>query len=318
MSITGAGYLTVLDLLCDISYQLMEGIVDTTITSTQPAGYGDGGFGDGGFGDGNGTVITVPDIRGLYAGALVVVGYQAGTAEVVTVLEVEPGSDGGPDGAFIAVLVNTHANGERVFAPTFPVQQPYDPLFTQGEMLAYVATACNDFLVDVPLCYAIAESVSVAPTQQNGLLPGDCMVPARVAFLTASGPYPLRETSQANLDGVNYRWQQDAPDQPKAYFRDKVPLQNFGIWPRVNNTAEFEIVYSQRQPSQVQLLDGFLFPDPFVPIIKSRVLEFAYSKDGEQRNPGLARYFAARYAMGKQIAKMVLEAVEDPNLQMAQ
>ena len=297
MAIAGAGYLTALDVLCDLSYQLFEPIANTVITSISSSG---GEF-----------TLGVISSASLYAGALIAVGYGTAQVEITTVDLVV-------NSTTIKVgLVNAHNVGDKIFAPTFPVQQPTDPLWTQAEMLAYLSSACNDFLTDVPLVYGVNPAVNIQPTQQNGLLPSDCMEPMRVAFQMPVGPYPMRETSQANLDAYDYRWQSAQPGAPQVYFRDKMPLQNFGIWPRVNNTAVFEIVYSRRQ-GPMQLLDGFLFPDMFVPVVKYRTLSFAYSKDGEARNPGLAKYFAARYEFGAKVAGMILAAVNDPNLEMAQ
>lgn len=312
------GYLTALDVLCDASYQLFEPLVNTLITAIfvpGSGGFGDGGFGEGGFGDDNSanSSITVASLDSIYVGSIVVIGYGLSTAEAVEVLAIGP-----VPLTFSCNLLNPHFIGEKVFGPTFPVQQPLDPLWTQGEMLAYLSTAANDFLDEVPLAYAINGNVSVPPTQQNALLPDDCMVPERVAFKMVAGPYPMRETSQSNLDAYDYRWQIAAQSQPRAYFRDKMPLQNFGIWPRVGNTAVFEVVYSQRQLAQMQLLDGFLFPDIFVPIVKYRLFSFAYSKDGEARNPGLAKYFSARYDFGVKVASLWLSALNDPNLEVAQ
>lgn len=297
MSVIGAGYLTALDALCDASFQLFEPIVDTMVTAG---------------GGGPGTVtLTLLSASSVYEGALLVVGYGSSSAEVVLVQTLA--------GNVITVTTaNAHAPGDRVFAPTFPVQQPLNPLWTQGEMLAYLSTAANDFLAEVPLIYAINGNVSVPPTQQNALLPDDCMVPQRVAFKATAGPFPIRETSQSNLDAYDYRWQVSQPSQPLAYFRDKIPLQNFGIWPRVNNTAVFEVIYSQRQVPVMQLLDGFLFPDIFLPLVKYRLFSYAYSKDGEARNPGLAKYFSARYEFGVKVASLWLSAMSDPNLDVAQ
>lgn len=292
MSIQGAGYLTALDVLCDASYQLFEPIANTVVTGIALI-------------SGTTYQITVPNIASIYQGALVTIGYGSTDVEIVNVSSVLGNT-------FTATLLNPHVLGERIFGPTFPVQQPTDPLWTQAEMLAYLSSACNDFLGEVPLCYAVNKAVTVQATKQNAPLPADCMLPERVAFQTPAGPYPMRETSQSNLDGYDYRWQVAPPGTPRAYFRDKVPLQNFGIWPRANNTAVFEVVYQQRQTQVMQLLDGFLFPDIFLPIVKYRVFSFAYSKDGEARNPGLAKYFSTRYAFGVKVAKMVLQVIEDP------
>jgi hypothetical protein len=140
------------------------------------------------------------------------------------------------------------------------------------------------------------------------------MFPMRVA----TNSFPLRETSQSHLDQVDYRWQNQAASSPYTYFRDKVGLQNIGVWPRANNTTNFELVYAQRGEQTFGLADGFPFPDPFVPVVTARVLSMAYGKDGEQRNPGLAKFHAGRYDMGVKISKMFLQAMSDPNLEMAQ
>jgi hypothetical protein len=189
-------------------------------------------------------------------------------------------------------------------------------MFEQIEMLNYLSNAVNDFLLACPLAYAVNDSISVGPTDQFTALPGDCMMPVRVAAnTTGAGLYPLRETSQSNLDGYDYRWQQQGNNQPYTYYRDKIGLQNVGIWPRANNTVDLEIVYQQRGADVMGLADGFLVPDPFTVYIKARTLEFCYSKNGEQSSPALARFWNGRYEMGSKISKMFLEAAMDPNMQ---
>jgi hypothetical protein len=64
------------------------------------------------------------------------------------------------------------------------------------------------------------------------------------------------------------------------------------------------------------LLDGFIVPDPFVLYIFHKTLNYAYSKDGESRDPGLARWHAQRYDIGCRICRMFLEAITDPNLEL--
>ena len=308
MGASGAGFLIVEDLLEDISYSLFEPIVNTTILSVEPTGFGDGGFGDGGFGDDTaGMVVNVGSITALYVGAQVIVGRGLDTQEVVTVLQVE-------GGAFIAALTNTHAAGERVVGATFPVRQTSDPLFTQAEVLAYLSTALNDFLTAVPLYYEISGVIPVAPTQQNAALPSDCMFPVRVA---AFG-YPLRETSTSNLDSYDYHWSQQEAITPVAYFRNDSPMQTLGVWPRANNVTPLEIVYAARGPQLLGLTDGFPVPDPFLPIIRHRVLSFAYSKSGEARNPALAKYWETRFQFGIKVAQMILGVIADPNVEVSQ
>ena len=287
--IPGVGYLVANDILSDVSYALIQNPVNTVVPT-------------GGILTGSQTVLVWDD--SMYVGAMILVG--AGTdLEVVTITAVNP------QVSFTATFASAHIAGEPVTGATFPVRQPTDYFFTQAEMLQYLSTAVNDFLLACPLVYNVADA-TVAPTAQNAALPADCMVPMRIAV----ADYPLRETSQARLDGYNYRWQEEAPSQAYCYFRDKMPQQNFGIWPRANNTTVAEIVYQQRGPQVMGLADGFLIPDPFLIYVKYHVLEFAYSKDGEQRNPGLAQFYSGRYEMGVKVSNMFLAAIMDPNLQL--
>lgn len=287
----GVGYLIANDILTDVAFALIEPSVKTIFSA--PTGPGVNVIGE-----------WDPSI---YVGCLLVAG-TGGDTEVIVVTAVTVGVN------FTANFVNSHFAGEPIIGATFPVRQPTDPFFTQAEMLTYLSNAVNDFLGECPIVIAVSTAVTVAPTAQNAALPSDCMQPVRVA----ANKYALRETSQSNLDTMEYRWQQAAATGPKAYFRDKTGLQMLGIWPRANNTTPLEIVYEQRGDNLVEMADGFLIPDPFLIYVKYRVLEYAYSKDGEQRNPGLARYYNGRYKAGLQISNMLLEAIMDPNLELAQ
>lgn len=287
----GVGYLIVNDILTDCAFALIEPSVNVVVPG--------GGITAG--------LQTVPVFdEAMYVGAQVVVGV-VGTSdlEVVTITAVVP------DTSFSGVFANSHAAGEPITGATFPVRQPTDPFFLQSEMLGYISQAMNDFLTAVPLAVVVG-AVTVSPAAQNTNLPADCMVPQRVAL----AGYPLRETSQSNLDQNDFRWQQQAASKPYTYFRD-VGLQTLGVWPRSNNTTPLELIYQQRSAALLGLADGFIIPDPFLIYVKYRVLEFAYSKDGEQRNPGLAKYWGGRFTMGCRIAKLFLDNVNDPNLQMA-
>lgn len=283
--VAGVGKLIANDLLTDCSYSLFEPVVSTVV----PAG---------GIAAGTRTVAAWDD--SMYVGAQILVGVLGGDLEVVTITSIVSGT------SFRATFANSHVAGETIQGATFPVRQTSDPLFTQAEMIVYLSTAVNDFLTEVPLVYAINESITVSPTVQNTSLPSDCMTPVRIA----TGGYPLRETSQSNLDSYDYRWALQTAVQPIAYFRDKVGLQTFGVFPRQNNTVVCEVVYQQRQEETMGLADGFLVPDPFLPIIKFRTLSFSYSKDGDARNPGLAKYWQTRYSFGVKVSKMILGIIE--------
>jgi hypothetical protein len=287
----GIGFLRVIDILSDVSYSLFEPIVAQVFPANITAG-----------------VQTIPVFDpSIYVGCQLVVSPLTSNIEVITVTAVTGGS-------FTALFANPHYAGEAIQGATFPVRQPNDPLLTQSEVIAYLSTALSDFLTDCPLYYEISESVSVPATQQNVALPSDCMFPVRIA---AFG-YPLRETSQSNLDIVDYRWAQQSATTPMVYFRDKIPMQNIGVWPRANNATPLEIVYAARGATTLGLADGFPIPDPFLLGVKYRTLSFCYSKDGEIRQPALARYWDSRYQFGVKVSRMILEAVNDPSLEMAQ
>jgi hypothetical protein len=150
------GLRLVADVLQEISFHLVEPVVYTQIVSVlTSSGFGEGGFGEGGFGGGAGSLIEVGSTNAMYPGALIVVGWQASDAEVATVTEVVDSTH------FVATLTNLHASGETVLGPTFPLQQPTDPVFTQAEMLGYLARAQNEFLSQCPIVYAQASASTI-------------------------------------------------------------------------------------------------------------------------------------------------------------
>lgn len=298
--VAGVGYLCANDILTDCAFYLFQPSVNTTV----PA-----------IGISTGSQIVAVWDSAMYVGAQLVVGsIGSSDVEVVTITATTPGT------SFTATFANPHTAGEPITGATFPVRQGEDavPMFTQAEMLAYLSAAVNDFLTEVPLVYNVNEAVTVGPSQQNTALPADCMFPVRAAYNPGSGLYPLRETSQSNLDSIDQNWSQAGVSTPQAYFRDKIPTQNIGIWPRAMNSVTLEVVYAQRQAQTLGLADGFLLPDPFLTYVLCRTLEFAFSKDGEMRSPALAKYFGQRYATGVKVATMVLDSVNDQNLQTAQ
>lgn len=288
--VIGAGYLIANDRLTDAAFCLIQPSVNTAV----PAG-----------GIGSGVQIVPVWDQSMYVGAQIVVG-AAGSSdiEVVTISIVLPGT------SFSAVFQNAHVAGEPITGATFPVRNPVDQLFTQAEMLGYLSTALNDFLTDVPLLYEVAD-IDVGPTQQYTALPSDSQFPVRVAY----AGYPLRETSQDNLSSYNWAWTQQGLSEPVVYFRDKIPLQTVGIHPRAGNTVPLEVVYAQRGAQTLGLADGFPIPDPFTLYPLYRCLSFAFSKDGEMRNPGLAKLFDQRYQLGVKVSKMFLDAMQDSNVE---
>lgn len=293
--VVGAGYLRVIDRLQDASYALFEPVVNEQFPASITPGSQTIPISD--------PAVWVPTVC-LYVGAQIVCGVTGANLEVVTVTAVNVGV------SFSATFANAHQVGEAIAGATFPVRYPTDPLFTQSEMIAYISSATSDFYTDVPLAYNIAE-LTVTPSAQNTPLPADSLFPVRIAYES----YPLRETSQSNLDAMFPPWSQQGMSQPRVYFRDKTPIQNVGIWPRAGNNVSLEVVYAQRQAQTMGWGDGFLVPDPFTVAILHRTLSFAYSKSGEGQNPGLAKYYANRYKTGVQIAKILLDVINDSAMQ---
>ena len=123
---------------------------------------------------------TLPATSSLYPGALVVLGWQSPTtpspAEVITVQSVTDDSN------FVAAAVaNPHLAGEQVLGPTFSTQWPTDPIFTQSEILGYIAQAQNEFLTRVPLVLALFPSQPVLLGQTYQTLPPTTIELERVA-----------------------------------------------------------------------------------------------------------------------------------------
>ena len=139
----GVGFLTAQDILCDVSYRLLEPVVSTVFWNTVMAGQQ--------------TILTADP--NIYVGAQLLAGVLGTSAEVVTVTAVNPGV------SFTAVFQNNHAGNEPIVAATFPVQNTAgDYFFSQLEMLTYLSNAVNDFLTRVPLVYNVTDSVVFGPT----------------------------------------------------------------------------------------------------------------------------------------------------------
>lgn len=287
----GAGFLRVVDRLQDCAYALFQPVVNVQFPTTITAGS-------------QTIAVTDPSYAlgqpSFYVGASLVCGVTGSNLEVVQITAVNPGV------SFTATFTNGHAAGEWINAATFPVRYPTDPLLTQAEVIAYISTALSDYLTECPIVYDLA-TITLPPTQQYTALPDRCMWPARVAYQQ----YPLRETSESNLDGIDYLWSVQGLSQPRVYFRDHIPVQNVGVYPRAGNTVPLEVTYAKRGPTTLGWGDGFPMPDPFSMYVLYRTLAFCFSKDGEIKNVGLAKYFESRFQFGCKVTKMILEAVND-------
>jgi hypothetical protein len=118
----------------EISFHLCHPTVYTSLTANVAAGAAQ--------------TATVVNTYALYPGAQVVAGAIGSVGiEVVTVISVTDATH------FVANFANPHVIGVTIWGPTFPEQQPTDPIFTQSEMLQYLSRAQNEFLTAVPSFY---------------------------------------------------------------------------------------------------------------------------------------------------------------------
>jgi hypothetical protein len=75
-----------------------------------------------------------------------------------------------------------------------------------------------------------------------------------------------------------------------------------------------ELLCSIRDTDSLALTDGFLIPDILTYILKYKVLEYAWTKDGVQQNLSLAKYCADRFERGVLATTRWLNGVMDrPN-----
>lgn len=192
MATPGLGYRRALDVLMEVSLHLLEPVVSTTVLAVTAGGYGDGFYGGSstpptyGYGDGPPVVLQLGSSNYLYPGAMIVIGWGLPTAEVVTVLTVQ-------SGGYISTtaLVNSHTAGELVLAPTFPTQQPTDPIYTQTEVLTYLARAQNNFLQRVPMTLEFFRNQLLPQGTQYQATPDTLIELERVAIQVTTNDLPI-------------------------------------------------------------------------------------------------------------------------------
>ena len=162
------GVRQVIDVMAELSFHLVEPIVNQSLASP--------------IGPGNGLTISLnpstplPATEYLYPGALIVVGWHGADAEVGEVIAVTGNN------TFTGNLVNAHAAGESVFGATFPTQEATDPIFTQAEIQGYIAQAQNEFLTKVPLIFELFPNQTVLLGQIYQTVPDTAIEMERVSL----------------------------------------------------------------------------------------------------------------------------------------
>lgn len=173
----------IVDISAEIGLRLLEPIFNQTLASP--------------VGPGTDLTITLnpssllPATQWLYSGALIVVGWHGSDAEVVEVINVTG------DDTFTGTLVNAHAEGESVFGATFPTQQPTDPIWTQEEIIGYIAQAQNEFLTKVPLIFGFTENQVINAGQIYQTMPNTSVELERVAVETGQVSFAISTVTRS-------------------------------------------------------------------------------------------------------------------------
>lgn len=276
------------DVLLDIGFALVEPCVNTKLGSIVAPGM---------------RTITPPSMVGIYLGAQIVVGVNgSSTQEVIVVVSVTATT-------FTATFVNAHPSTDPLTTCTFPSGVPESTLFTQAEILSYMADSQNDFLLQVRPIYAIAPlaitaGVSVYPA------PVDAIRVERASIVNVAAPsaVELWNTTQTDLDLESAGW--PAGQGPTSWYQDQLNTQTigFGPPPQVGNTVS--LMYSQKSVNALGLLSTFLIPDVMTVAIKWRTLALCLSKDGETRDPARAAFCEQLYQMLIVISKKFMDGID--------
>jgi hypothetical protein len=273
------------DVLTNVSYVLIEPVVNTKLAGGVASGI---------------QVATPVSMANIYLGAQLVI---ADPIEAVTVTAVTATT-------FTAKFANSHSLGAGVMAATFPTGQGVDPLFTQNEMLAYVAQAQNEYLLYVRCVFEAVEE-TINATQRYYTDPSDAIRIERISTVSANEVVnELWNTSQRSLDLENPNWPADRATFPSTWFQDALQTSQHGYYPLPQTKTTSSLYYSQRGSLTLGLADLLLLPDVFVHYLKYGVLMRCFLKDGEMRDPTRAEYCKKRFDFGVMVGVRFMYAME--------
>jgi hypothetical protein len=274
------------DLLVEISLHLVEDIVNTTLTANVPSGV---------------ETITVGSTIGMYAGASVVIANSDGSdPDILVITAFNPTA-----GTITANFPATYAAGSTLLGGTFPTQQPTDPLFTQPEILTYLAQAQNEFLTRVPLIFNMSYQLTYLD-QEYQALPGNAVELERISI----NGVRLYENSQSELSMADPNWANNTSQPtPTSWFEDRSGFYGWGLAPIPQAQFSCFLLTSIRGGESLGLLDLFLVPDIMIHFVKYGALSYIWEKDGEQQSPTLARLAKKRFESGVAIASRFLDGI---------
>jgi hypothetical protein len=289
------GVILVNDIMQDVGYALLEPCVNTQLNP-----------GGGGVAAGVQTV-TPGSMVGIYPGALLVVGANGSVVqEAVTVTSVTAAT-------FTATFANAHANTEVVTGCTFPSGQPESYLFTQAEVLGYMADSQNDLLLKVRPIYAM-NPLAITVGRKVYPAPADSIRIERASIVNAAATPPtaveLWDTTQSDLDWEDASWVQSTLGGPTSWYQDQINFQTIGFGPPPQFGNNVTLMYSQKAVAPLGLLSTFLVPDPMTVAIKWRTLALCLSKDGETRDPSRSAFCQQLFDMLCMICAKFMSGVD--------
>jgi len=261
------------DLLVEISGHLVEDVVNATLT--EPAVPSPT------------ATLFVTSTVGMYVGAQAVLAAPDGSDPTIfTIATFDPTSN-----TITGALAEAYPQNSTLLGGTFPTQQPSDPLFTQAEVLGYLARAQNEFLSKVPCIYQFS-SQTVDAGEELQSLPPTAIELERVSINQTR----LYEISQSQLTMSNPQWPYaGSPPTPTNWYEDRAGYYGWGLNPVPGAQFTCVLVTSQRGPDVLALTDLFIVPDPMIHAVKYKALEYAWSKDGENRSPTMMRIAQQRF-----------------------
>lgn len=277
-------------LMVEISGHLVEDIVNTSLT--QPAAVSL---------PATPSTLFVTSTLAMYAGAQVVISQPDGTQPaIITILTFDPSTE-----TCTAILPSAYSLGATLLGATFPTQQPSDPLFTQVEVLSYLARAQNEFLSKLPCIFQFtSQNIDLGVDYQA--LPANAIELERVS-ISGTRLYEISQ-SQATMEDPQWQFNTSRPT-PRGWFEDRTGYYGWGLWPVPQAAFEAKLITSKRGPDALILTSGFEIPDTLLHGTKYLALAWMWQKAGEQRSPSMARIAMDHYTRTLAFATRYMDGV---------
>lgn len=292
------------DILTWCSQTLIEPNVNTTLGTTVTPGS---------------NTVTPGSMTAIYVGAQLIVDVGA-SQEVITVTAVNNAAETSTPVSFTAVFANSHSGSAQLVGATFPSGQPPMFLFTQAEMVSYLLNAQQDYLLRVRLLITVT-TMAYSQSVRFYTQPATTIRLERIARQTGNDSVTseptyldLFNTSASDLDMIVQNWTLDTGD-PTNWFQDSLNQSMFGVYPLPMPGGEFEIWFSDSGATSLAINSTLSVPDIFTPALKYKVLQMAFSKDGEQRDAQRAKFCEEMYKMwvmmGVKFIRGVMASMEE-------